>query len=156
LLAGAAEGLCLGAAQAAMLRGFGVRAGRWVALTVAAAVAGYALSAAGGAGSGETAAEPAVWLMAIMGAGLGLVMGALMGACQLLALGRRAPAGAWIGANAVGWSVGMAAIMLAAGSLGAEVPLAVVAVAGAGAGAVAGLAVGLTTMGVLERSVFRI
>lgn len=150
-LAGAVEGLCLGGAQAFVLRTVGVRAVRWVAMTVVGAIAGYALSALGGAGSGDpAAAEPALWLMAVAGAGLGLVMGALMGAAQVLALPDRISALNWIVANALGWAPGMAVIMLAASSVGGGVPLAAVAATGAASGVVAGALVGIATWLVLR------
>ena len=150
-VAGAFEGLCLGAAQATALRG-NVRARRWIGLTVAGAVAGYALAALGGAGSdGAPGPEPAGWLIALAGAGLGLVMGALMGAVQVPALPADLRSLPWIAANAVGWAPGMAAIMLAATAAGRETPLATVALSGAVAGAVAGICVGIATWTVLRR-----
>ena len=51
LAAGAWEGLCLGGAQALILKSIGVRPWLWIALTVLGAVVGYALSLFGGAGA---------------------------------------------------------------------------------------------------------
>jgi len=152
--AGAWEGLCLGGAQALVLRTVGVRPGRWVALTVAGAVLGYGLSLAGGTGgegSGPPGEEPPLWMMAVLGAGLGAVMGVLMGAVQSSGLGGRVTVRAWVAANAIGWAPAMAAIMVAAATAEASQPLVGIALLGAVSGAVAGLSVGIATAFALRR-----
>lgn len=154
LSAGGWEGLCLGTAQAWLLRRLRVNPVFWVSLTVAGAVAGYGLSLLGGAGSGTdaaTAAEPPVWLMALLGAGTGLGMGVAMGLIQSLALSWQLPRRKWILANAVGWMPAMAAIMIGAGLATQAWSLLHIAAAGAASGAVAGLCVGIAT-GVVVRS----
>jgi hypothetical protein len=146
LAAGAWEGLCLGAGQALVLARIGLSPLRWTGLTVAGAVLGYGLSLLGGAGQGGDAGpEPSIALMALMGAGLGVVMGAMMGAVQALGAGQRLRTGRWILANMAGWAPAMAAIMLGAGSVDRSFTMAGIALTGAGSGAVAGLALGIVT-----------
>lgn len=153
VLAGAWEGLCLGAAQAALLCVKGVGAPAWTAATVIAAALGYALSLIGGAGSGpaDGAGAPPMALILMMGAGLGAATGLLMGAAQWLAARRLLSGLRWTLANAVGWAVGMAAIMAAATSASPQWPLAGVALSGGLAGALAGLSVGVATAFALPR-----
>lgn len=148
LTAGAWEGLALGTAQAFVLRRLGVDPFSWIVLTVAGAVTGYGLSIIGGAGSGEEspgAAEPALWLMALLGAGLGVVMGLLMGGLQGLAFRGIVTIRRWALANAVGWAPAMAVIIIAAGLPGYAWPLPAVALLGTASGAIAGLCVGAVT-----------
>jgi uncharacterized membrane protein YfcA len=151
LVAGAWEGLCLGSAQASVLARAGVRAVRWIGLTVAGAVLGYGLSLLAGAGGGNRgdAPDPPVWLILILGAGLGLATGAVLGALQGLADPGRIDRWRWMLRTALGWAPGMAAILYAASHVGADWSLAGVALAGAAAGAVAGLCVALATAGAL-------
>ncbi len=148
--AGAWEGLCLGAAQALILRALSVRPGSWIALTVFAAAAGYGLSLVGGAG-GAAGSAPSLGVMLGLGAALGAVMGALMGATQWIAARGKLAFFPWIGANALGWAPAMAVIMLAATSVPGSWPLYCIALAGAGAGAIAGLLVGAATVLALPR-----
>jgi hypothetical protein len=146
LAAGAWEGACLGTAQALILRRFRIAAPRWIGLTLAAAVLGYGLSLLGGAGQGgDGQAEPSLAMMGLLGAGLGVVMGAMMGTLQALAGRGRLRARRWICANMAGWAPAMAAIMLGAGSVDASFSLACIATAGAVSGAIAGLALGVIT-----------
>lgn len=155
LLAGAWDGLCLGGAQAAVLRRFGARPAPWVALTVAGAAAGYGLSLLAGAGGGE-GPEPPLWLMALAGAGAGVAMGTLLGALQSLALPPPLRALGWIAANALGWAAAMAVIMTGAGMVGSGWSLGAVALTGAASGALAGLAVALATLPhILKRRIAR-
>jgi len=150
LLAGAWEGLALGAAQALVLRRANVRPLPWVAWTTAGAVAGYALSLLGGAGEGPASvSEPVFLLPVLLGAGLGAVMGALMGLVQWLAARQTIAALTWIGLNALGWAPAMAIILLAASGAERTWPLHVIAVVGAVAGVSAGAMVGdVTSFGV--------
>ncbi len=151
LLAGAWEGLCLGGAQAAVLRPLGARPAPWVALTVAGATAGYGLSLLGGAGGGGGGPEPPLWLMTLAGAGAGVAMGALLGALQSLALPPPLRARSWIAANALGWAVAMAVIMTGAGMVGSDWSLGAVVLTGAASGALAGLAVALATLPLIQK-----
>ena len=152
LSAGAWEGLCLGAAQALILREVGVRPGVWIGLTVLAAVAGYGLSLLGGAGGAGSGSPPPLAMLLGLGAAMGAVMGALMGALQWAGARDRLSALSWIGANALGWAPAMATIMIAATAVPASWPLYCIALIGSASGAVAGLAVGSATMLALPRS----
>jgi hypothetical protein len=146
LAAGALEGLCVGAAQAVILRQIGIRPLTWIALTVLAAAGGYGLSLVGGAGEAGEGPEPNLAMLLGLGGAMGAVMGVVMGAAQLAgAAGRLAPL-RWIGANALGWAPAMAIIMVAATSVQGSWPLYGIALAGAGAGAMAGLLVGAATL----------
>lgn len=157
LVAGAWEGLALGSAQASVLRRMGVRPIRWVAVTVLAALLGYALSLAGGAGGPEAAAsdaaEPPLWLIIPLGAGLGLAMGLMMGAIQWFAARGVFGFWQWTIANGIAWAPAMAIIMLAATQADAGWPLALIALLGALAGACAGLCIGAITGVVVRRAV---
>jgi hypothetical protein len=150
--AGAWEGLCLGAAQALILRGLGVRPLVWIALTVLAAAAGYGLSLLGGAGGAGQGSEPALAVLVGLGAAMGVVMGALMGAIQWVGARGKLVFLRWIGSNALGWAPAMAVIMIAATSVQGSWPLYCITLAGGGAGAIAGLLVGAATMLALPRS----
>lgn len=147
LAAGAWEGLCLGAAQALILCGFGVRPSLWVPLTMLSALAGYALSLLGGAGADGAAGggEPSTALLLGLGAAMGVAMGMLMGVVQWIAARHTIALFPWVGANAVGWAPAMATITLAATSVDRAWPLFAVTIIGAAAGAIAGLFVGAAT-----------
>ena len=153
LLAGTWEGLWLGGAQALVLRRFAIQPARWIGFTVLGAVLGYGLSLLGGAGQqGEAAAsEPGTLLMLALGAGLGIIMGTLMGALQWLAARGQLVPGYWVAANAAGWAPAMAIIIWAAGAVPEETSLPVIALAGAAAGTAAGCLVGGATAPVLPR-----
>ncbi len=146
LVAGAWEGLSLGIAQSLVLRKIGVRSSHWIVLTVAGAVAGYALSLIGGAGQqSSSASEPSAMLLILLGAGLGVVMGLLMGAVQWIAARGKIAATAWIGMNALGWAPAMAIILLAASAAERAWSMTVIILVGAAAGSAAGIAVGAVT-----------
>jgi hypothetical protein len=152
LVAGAWEGLCLGALQALVLRRFGVRFGGWLIATVLSAAIGYGLSlVAGAGGAGDSAAEPGLALLIALGAAMGVAMGALIGAAQWLAAQRALSFARWTNANAIGWAPAMAIIMIAATSVSSDWALPHIALAGALAGAAAGLAVGLATSAALPK-----
>ena len=81
-------------------------------------------------------------LILAMAAGFGLLIGAIFGAVQGLALMRGAErAWLWIAANALGWGVALPVIYAAASEAGGNIA----APAAAGAGLVAGLLLGLVT-----------
>lgn len=156
LAAGAWEGLCLGAFQATQLRRMGISSERWIGFTVLGALLGYGLSLLGGAGSqGEADAEPAISLILILGAGMGVVMGALMGALQSFAGRNVLNIGRWTLANTGGWAVAMVVIMFAASSVQSGWPLGAIAVVGAVSGGIAGLALGAVTSLALPAAVGR-
>lgn len=153
IAAGVLEGLIVGALLGAVLRSAHpeVRWRRWVAATVAGATCGWALGTLpslwfGRAGGGD---EPAlVWKMAAA-ALLGACAGPLLAVFQARVL---RPLGvrpfAWAAANALGWSVGMPLVFLAADSAWTNLAI---AVRGTLLLALAGGAVGLATARVLAR-----
>ena len=150
--AGAWEGLCLGTAQALVLRSLGVRRGAWIAATVLIATIGYGGALAMGAGgvdTGQGAAEPPFGLVLMGAAAMGAGMGLMMGAVQWLAARTILPPGRWVLGNMIGWTPAMIAIFVPATLVGATTPLFEVAALGAASGAVAGLCVGLATAPVL-------
>ena len=146
LAAGAWEGLCLGLAQALVLGRAGVGASHWVLATLLAATLGYGLSLLGGAGAGGAAGpEPPLALTLAAAAGLGAVMGVMMGAIQWTAARLFLEPRAWIWRNAAGWALAMPAIFAGSASVGPDWPLPAIALAGAVSGAVAGALLGLLT-----------
>ena len=159
LLGGAVEGLAVGGLQARVLRGWlpelSVR--RFVAATVAVALAGWALGMAFPSfvawqlsPSTASGAEPNQLLMLGLGvtggALMGAVTGAVFGAAQGWALQpevlhpRR-----WVWANVWGWAAGMAVIMLGATAPSGPWPLPQLTALGVVTGLAAGLAVGAVT-----------
>jgi hypothetical protein len=157
LSAGTWEGFCLGGAQVVVLRSIGVRPLPWIILTMAGAVAGYALSLAGGAGGqASSTIEPTVGLIVLFGAGLGAAMGILMGAVQWIAGRDRIAFWPWIAANATRWAGAMAVIMVAATSVERVWPLYRIAVTGAVAGAAAGFCIGAATGAIIARATARV
>ncbi len=148
LLAGCWEGLCLGGAQAAVLRSSGIVVWRWIAVTVAGAAIGYGLSLLGGTGgnAAETGqAEPPVALVMLLGAAMGLFMGAVMGALQAFASKGALSMRWWIVWNMVGWAPAMAIIMAAASLVSRSMTLPTIAAVGALSGGLAGLVLGAVT-----------
>jgi uncharacterized integral membrane protein len=106
----------------------------WAAVSAPAALAGPA----GGAGS-----EPPQVLVVLGGAGLGLLLGALLGAAQAWALrGSVRRPGTWVVANAVAWVPTMAVIFLGATTPDAGWSPVHVALLGTVTGAVAGALLG--------------
>lgn len=147
---GLVEGVALGLAQAIGLRSLLPAAGRrrWVLVTVAVAGLGWAAGSAPAvlAGGGDGGGAPA-WLPVIAGAaGIGVVMGAALGAAQATVLRRhvRHP-WRWIGANAAAWTPAMALIFIGAGLPGAGWPVLAVLVTGTLTGLTAGAVLGLVT-----------
>jgi hypothetical protein len=146
--AGAWEGLCLGTAQALILRRLGVAALPWIAATVAAATLGYAGSLAftpGGPDTGPPPPDPPVWLLVGGAAGIGAGLGVLMGLAQGLTARGVLSLGRWVLANAMGWMPAMVAIFLPATWIAPTATLAEVALVGVLSGAMAGLCLGLVT-----------
>jgi hypothetical protein len=144
LIAGAWEGLCLGAAQTLGLR---PPALRWIGATVLMAVLGYAGSLGMGPGGGgaDDPAGPPFWLNLVGGAAMGLVLGPLMGLAQALASRGTVETRRWVWANLVGWVPAMMLVMVGASLAERSWPLIGVAGLGALSGALAGLAIGLAT-----------
>lgn len=155
---GAVEGVAVGVAQYLVLSRWLPRlsAARWVTLTLAVALAGWALgmlwpaviSWQVGAGTDPAVASAGPPLVALtaVGAVAGLVFGAVFGAVQRLELRRHVVRSRrWITANALGWAGAMAVIMTGASIPDAEWPLARIVALGAVTGVVAGLVIGGVT-----------
>lgn len=158
---GAIEGSVVGLLQWSVLRRpFPAIARRaWVVATIAGAVVAWFLGSLPSTlidmGAQETSAtpqEPPTWLIPLLAAGMGLVLGAVLGYPQYRVL-RKAATGAWIWipANCLAWALGMPVIFASvdrayaayeSGSVAGTLLIFVVALALAGAvvGAVHGLA----------------
>lgn len=161
LLAGAIEGSLLGWFQWRVLRlKFPqLKLSDWMGYTIAVAVLGWAMGMIptmlfNNAASHNqptnaevtVSTEPALWLVLLGAAALGLLLGALFGLFQWLALRRQSPnAQKWILGNAIGWSLAMFWIFLAASIPDASTPLMLVVGMGAAGGILAGLSVGAIT-----------
>jgi hypothetical protein len=145
--AGLVEGTALGLAQSAALRpdAPGLRRRHWVLMTVAVAGLGWAAVSAPAVLGGDdgAGAGPSALLVASGAAGLGLLMGAVLGAAQAGALrGTVARPWRWVGVSATAWTPAM--VVIFAGATAAPATwsdLAVVAL-GAGTGALAGAVLG--------------
>jgi hypothetical protein len=156
---GAVEGLAVGWLQFAVLRPWlpRLRGARWVGVTVLVALGGWALGMApsalwlwrlddGAADATGAAAGPPAWLMPVVGAAPGLLLGALVGAAQAAVLrGHVTHPRRWVTANALGWAAAMAVIMTGASLPSGPWPPVELLALGAVTGIVAGLAIGAVT-----------
>lgn len=148
---GLVEGLALGIAQATLLAGWrsGLRARRYVLITVLVAGLGWAAGSVPSvlAGdSGSTGTEPSLLLVLVGAAGIGLVMGPLLGAAQATVLRGAVPhPWRWVTANTLAWPLAMTLIFAGATAPGPTWPLPTVLLLGAVTGAVAGAALGLVS-----------
>lgn len=136
-LAGAAvEGVAVGTAQWAVLRGRldGLAWRSWAGATALGAFAAWALGmlpstlmsgAAESSGAAASAAEPSTVVQMLLAAGMGLVADAILGFPQSRALARfvRRP-GVWVLANSLAWAAGLPLTFLAAGSMPEGIPVA--------------------------------
>jgi retinol dehydrogenase-12 len=150
--AGAIEGAALGYFQWRMLRLRlpRLRRGEWVGVTVALAMAGWAVGMArpvfGPASTSPPGAGPGPGMVLLLAAGAGAAAGALFGAAQWLVLRRHCPrAGRWIGVNVAGWAAAMAAIFLGASLPAADWPAWAIGTTGAAGGLAGGLLLGAIT-----------
>lgn len=146
-LSGVAEGMTLGLIQANLMhrRLPELSIVRWMTATSAVAVLGWAIGssfsifAIGDGGGGGF--DPSVQQTIAMAAGFGLLVGALFGGVQVLALGglgvKRWP---WVLGNAIGWALGLPAIYLAAAGEAVGPLWALGAISGLFAGAMVGVA----------------
>lgn len=144
---GLIEGVALGCAQTWAFRSThpGLRRILYVVVTVLVAGLGWAAASAPATLSAPTAgdAEPPQALVVLGGAGLGLVMGPLLGAAQAVVLrGTVTRPWLWVIANAIAWVPAMALIFLGATSAQADWPTLRVALLGTLTGAAAGAALG--------------
>ncbi len=156
---GIIEGGITGYLQATVLsKALGVNMKRWVLLTVAIAVMGWIIGTTPSIintnqsfSSTQTATATALidlsfWSILLYAAGLGIVTGALFGLFQTVELRRHVVnSWQWIVANALGWTLAMVIIFIAATTPTILTPLPVVILYGAVAGLLAGLAVGAVT-----------
>lgn len=145
---GLVEGIALGVAQATGLRSWlpSRRRAAYVLVTMAVAGVGWAGASSPAAFGGQGGAEPPVGLLLAAAVGLGLVMGAVLGAAQALVLrGRVLRPWRWVTANVAAWALGMPVVFGGAMSPGSGWPLVAVAGVGALTGLVAGAVVGLVT-----------
>jgi len=149
VLGGLVEGTALGVVQARLLRtALGPRARAWALTTVAVAGLGWAAASAPQTLSGgDSGPPPPVGLVLAGAAGLGLAMGAVLGAAQALTLrGRVAHPWRWVSVSATAWVPAMVVIFAGASAPDAAwrayqtVPLG--AVTGLAAGALLGLVCG--------------
>ena len=146
---GLVEGTALGAAQATVLRPRLGRSGAraWVWATVVVAGLGWGAGSAPATLAGDDGGTtPALGLVLLGATGLGLAMGALLGAAQAVVLRRRVRhPWRWVTANACGWAVAMAVIFAGATTAAAGWSWPVLLGYGALTGAVAGMALGVVT-----------
>lgn len=149
VLGGLVEGIALGSAQA---RGLGrwlssLQRGRYVLATVLVAGLGWAGASAPAVLSGDGGgSSPPLPLVLLGAAGLGLVMGPVLGSAQAVALrGAASHPWRWVGANAVAWPPAMCLVFLGASVPGADWPVAWLLLDGALTGAAAGAVLGLVT-----------
>lgn len=153
---GLVEGLALGWAQSGQLRRRlpDLRRTRYVLVTVLVAGLGWAGASAPAvlAPDGGSGAAPPLPLVLLGAAGIGLVMGPVLGAAQGLALrGAAARPMRWVVANTCAWPPAMVVIFLGATSPGATWPTWGVVALGAVTGAAAGTVLGLVTGAFLPR-----
>jgi len=158
---GLVEGTALGVLQAGVLAerlgGRGRRA--WVAVTLALAGLGWAIGSAPAtlsADPGDGGASPPLAAILAGAAGIGLVLGGLLGAAQAWVMSRRAARPArhparWVLGSALGWTVAMTVIFGGATTAGAGWAWPLVAGYGTVTGALAGLGLGVVTAPFLAR-----
>jgi hypothetical protein len=147
VLGGLVEGFALGVAQATLLATVWprLRTWRYVLVTTLVAGLGWAIGSLPGATSDHAGGvDPPLGLVLLAAAGLGLLMGGLLGGAQAAVLRAvvRHP-GRWVGGNAAAWPFGMVVIFAGATRPGEDWPLASVLVAAAATGAAAGAVLGL-------------
>ena len=147
--AGLVEGAALGAAQTWLLGSWLPALRRWRYLLVTVLVAGVGWAAASARATltaDDRGTSPPVSLVLLGAAGLGLAMGALLGAAQAAVLRGAVPRPwRWVVANAVAWPPAMVLIFVGATSARADWAWGWVVLLGAGTGATAGAVLGLVT-----------
>ncbi|NYD42752.1 nitroreductase/quinone reductase family protein [Nocardioides panaciterrulae] len=149
VVGGLVEGVALGSAQAWPLGRWlpAFRRGRYVLATVLVAGIGWAGASAPAVLTGEGGGTGPPFSLVLPGAaGLGLLMGALLGSVQAIALrGATSHPWRWVAANALAWPPAMVVIFVGAGLPSADTPLALLLLDGAVTGAVAGAVLGVVT-----------
>jgi hypothetical protein len=143
---GLVEGTALGWLQAERLHALLGRRRSWVLLTVLVAGVGWAAGSAPATLSPTSGDAPALASVLVAAAGLGLVMGVVLGAAQAVALrGRVRHPWRWVVANGCGWALAMPVVFGGATTAGAGWSLTEVVGYGAVTGALAGTVLGLVT-----------
>lgn len=153
VVGGLIEGTALGVLQGAWLtRRFpGLSRFGWAATTVLIAGLGWALASAPSVMADPDAAQPDPLSIAVGAAGLGVVMGALLGTGQALVLRHhvRHP-WRWIGISAAAWAPTMVVIFIGATVPDASWSTAAVILTGALTGVVAGAVLGLVSIALMR------
>ncbi len=146
---GLVEGTALGLLQGRVLRTAfpRLRTSRYAVATVLVAGLGWAGASAPAVLSGDDGSPaPAMWLVLLGAAGIGLVMGPVLGLAQAIALrGAVRRPWRWVVANTTAWPAVMAVIFLGASTPEEGWPGASVIALGALTGAVAGALLGVIT-----------
>lgn len=146
---GVVEGIALGGLQAVALAPWlGARSRRaWFVVTVLVAGVGWGVaSAPSAAGDSAGGTEPRLTVILLAAAGLGLVMGALLGVAQALVLRRELPrAWRWTWVSALAWTLTMPVIFLGATRPQASWSLPALLLTGVVTGALAGATYGGST-----------
>jgi len=149
VVGGLVEGTALGVLQGRVLatRWPALARDRFLLMTVLVAGIGWAAASAPGVLGGDSGAAAPPLVLILLGAlGIGLVMGPVLGAAQVVALrGAVAHPWRWVAANTAAWPPVMALIFLGASTAGAGWPTILVAGYGAVTGAVAGTVLGVVS-----------
>jgi hypothetical protein len=155
ILAGIIEGTITGLFQWSVLKKKFERlpSKSWVGFTIAGAAAGWLLGMLpsaffynGPSTSAVPTTELSVAQVALLAPLLGIILGAIFGTFQWLALRKHTlKASRWILANSLGWIPGLAFIFVGASMPTAETGLAVIVILGLISGLLGGLAVGGVT-----------
>ena len=153
VLGGLVEGVALGSAQAWGLGRWlsSLQRGRYVVATVLVAGLGWAGASAPAVLAGDQSGDsgggsPPLSLVLLGAAGLGLVMGPVLGSAQAVALrGATSHPWRWVGANTAAWPPALVLIFLGASLPGQDWPVAWLLLDGALTGAAAGAVLGLVT-----------
>lgn len=152
LIEGTAVGLAQGAALADQVPALDRR--RWLGVTVLVAGLGWAAASGPSVLAGDDGGpEPAPLLVLGGAAGLGLAMGAVLGAAQawVLRVAVRRP-WRWVGISAAAWTPAMVVIFAAASWVPADWPLVAVVLLGIGTGLAAGALLGAVCGLLVERA----
>lgn len=146
VMGGLVEGTAVGLAQAAALRRTvaALDRRRWVVVTVAVAGLGWAAASAPSVLAGDDGrAGPPALVIAGGAAGLGLAMGAVLGAAQGWVLRGAVPRPwHWVGVSAAAWTPAMVVIFAGASWAPSTWPTGAVVLLGTVTGAVAGAVLG--------------
>ncbi len=140
---GAIEGTILGLAQWTAMHTYfpTIRLRAWVLATLAGALVAWAFGSlpstlmslnAKAANTPSKAQEPETWLMLLLAAGMGAVLGLVLSFFQWLVLRRHVPqAWTWLPANSLAWLAGMPIVFWAIGLIqeGMQLLLAILALA---------------------------